>query len=85
MKPARLRESHCHIEAHGRSLSMLDASTCTSKGDFLELLSSSRPGSNNLILGQAARPEGWNPPGWPSADEIDAATGGSLVAVWGFD
>lgn len=83
--PARLREAHCHIEAHGRSLSMLDASACPTREAFLLLLASARPGPDGLILGHGARPEAWPDGGWPSADEVDQATGGTPAAVWCFD
>ncbi len=80
-----MREAHCHIEAHGRSLSMLDASRCTTRHEFLRSIASARPNADGLILGHGARPEAWTDGGWPTADEVDEAAGGASAAVWCFD
>ena len=38
LRPARLREAHSHIHAHGRSLSMVDLSACKSAAELIGCL-----------------------------------------------
>ncbi|MHC4976970.1 MAG: amidohydrolase family protein, partial [Planctomycetota bacterium] len=80
-----LREAHMHIPEHGRELSCLNLSACASKDEAIELLANREPDGNGWVIAVACRPEGWSVPEWPTASELDEATGGRPCVVRSFD
>ncbi|MFG0258420.1 MAG: amidohydrolase [Phycisphaerales bacterium JB043] len=83
--PSNLREAHMHIPEHGRELSCLNLSACASKEEAMALLSRREPDESGWVIGVACRPEGWSAPEWPTASELDEATGGRPCVVRSFD
>jgi predicted amidohydrolase YtcJ len=86
-KPPRLREAHAHLFQLGRSLRMVDLSSCGSREAMIEALcrraATSEP--DEWILAHGARPDGWDDPTWPTRQEIDHACDGRAVVAWCFD
>ncbi|MBX3391897.1 MAG: amidohydrolase family protein [Phycisphaeraceae bacterium] len=87
-----LREAHAHIAEHGRSLTMPSLAGCAGADDMLEIVRdlcrSVAPGGWLLLRG--ARVEGWAKPGagpcgWPTREELDAASGGVACLAMSFD
>lgn len=68
--PSGLREAHAHIISHGRSASMLWLSSCTSRGEALDLIRArARAMASNAtphaprtqwLIAAGARPQGWH-------------------------
>lgn len=88
MLPAgmRVREAHAHLFQLGRSLSMVDLSGVASPAEMLELLAERRRETGDgPIFAQGARPEAWDPPGWPGLAQLDRAVGGAVCVAWCFD
>lgn len=85
--PARLREAHSHIFQLGRSLSMVDLSSCSDRDEMIERLAAraQAAGEHDWILAHGARPDGWNDPRWPTRKELDRACDGRPVVAWCFD
>ena len=81
------RDAHMHLYQYARSLGMLDLSGCRSAGEMLELVAeASRSCRSGLLIADKARPEAFDPPGWPGLAELDAATGDdTLLCAWCFD
>ena len=82
-----LCEAHAHLFQLGRSLSMLDLSSCGSRDEMLWALSEHARGlaHDGWVLAHGARPDGWDDPTWPSRAEIDRACPGRGVVAWCFD
>lgn len=82
-----LRDAHAHVAQHGRSLSMLDLSTCRSAAEALERIAraSASLADERWLIAQGARPEGWREGAWPTLAELDTACGGRPCAAWCFD
>lgn len=82
-----LREAHAHVHQYGRSLRMIGLESCASGEDLVEAFAAralAHPGED-LLLGQGARPEAWDPPDWPSLTRFDRATGDRPSLAWCFD
>ncbi|HZW10145.1 MAG TPA: amidohydrolase family protein [Phycisphaerales bacterium] len=84
-----LREAHAHLYQLGRSLRMIALDQCASPGDlldrFAERAALRRSRDSSPLLGQAARPESWTPPRWPTLGEFDRVTGDTPALAWCFD
>lgn len=84
--PTGLREAHAHLFQFGRTLSMVDLSGCRSRHDMVERLAErARTAPGEPILAHGARPEGFEDPGWPDADDLERACPGARVWAWCFD
>lgn len=84
---APVHDAHMHLYQYARSLGMLDLSSCCGPGEMLELIAeATRECRSGLVIADKARPEAFDPPGWPSLAEIDAVTGDdTLLCAWCFD
>ena len=85
--PGPLREAHAHLFQLGRSMTMLDLSTCRSAGEMLERVAqhaAARP-HDAVVLAHAARPEAWDTPVWPDAEAFERAAGARPALAWCFD
>lgn len=86
--PAR-RDAHLHLYAYGRSLEFLDLSGCSGGAEMLDLVADAaarvRARAGTLLIADKARPEAWDPPGWPTPGAIDRVTEGMLFCAWCFD
>lgn len=94
MKPAKFREAHAHIAAHGREMGQLNLSDCTSRDECLERLraeaarldAAAEPG---WLLASAVRVSAWaNAKGgakWPTLLELDRACPDRPCMVSSFD
>lgn len=81
-----IRDAHLHLYQYGRSLSMLDLSACGSAGEMIDMIAdASRRARGGLLIADKARPEAWDPPGWPTLAELDAVTGDIAFCGWCFD
>ncbi|MFT5423388.1 MAG: putative amidohydrolase YtcJ [Phycisphaerales bacterium] len=80
-----LCESHAHLGATGRAMSMCDLSTARTATEMLETISAFAPDASGWVLAHGARPEAWETPEWPSREELDAAAGNRPAMVWCFD
>jgi len=83
-RPGTLRDAHTHLLAHGRSMEMVQLAGCTSAQEVLDRLAAAA-GGGGVVLAQGARPEAWDPPGWPTLAALDHACDRSPAAVWCFD
>mgnify|MGYP006266701755 CR=1 FL=1 len=81
----RVREAHAHLLWHGQSLDRVDLSGCVSPGQALELIGQRGANTEGDLFAGGARPEAWDPPRWPTLDELDAATGDRAAVLWCFD
>lgn len=88
----RLREAHAHIASHGQSLTMPTLDACDGAEAMLEIVRTNarsvKSGGWLRLIG--ARVEAWTAPGngpsgWPTLDELDAATGNVPCAAMSFD
>lgn len=88
----RLREAHAHLAQHGRAMGMEPMGAC---GDLGECLERMRRAAGRMrmqgapmsrwLLGVGLRTEAWKEPVWPTAAELDRATGPRPVCIWSFD
>ncbi len=84
-----IREAHAHLYQLGRSRGMIELSACSSAGELLDTFASARARPHGqpmpAILAHGARPEGWEPPHWPTLKEFDRVTGDTPALAWCFD
>lgn len=82
-----LCEAHAHLFQLGRSLSMLDLSSCGSRDEMISAMAQRglQLEPDQWVLAHGARPDGWDDPVWPSRVEIDRACPGRGVVAWCFD
>ncbi len=89
-----LRDAHMHLYQYARSLEMLDLSSCTSAAELVERVAGAcrvrrgrgGRGDGRVLIADKARPEAFDPPGWPVLADLDAATGDDiLLCAWCFD
>jgi predicted amidohydrolase YtcJ len=84
--PTGLREAHAHLFQLGRTLSMVDLSGCRSRQEMVERLAErAKTAPGEPVLAHGARPEGFDEPGWPTADDLERACAGAAVWAWCFD
>ncbi|MDK1327798.1 amidohydrolase [Arthrobacter sp. zg-Y1143] len=72
-------DSHVHATELGMSLATLDLSGCTSLADLLEAVSRYAAASSGLILGAGWDESRWPERRFPTAAELDAASGNRPV------
>jgi predicted amidohydrolase YtcJ len=87
-RPQFIRDAHAHPFQHGRSLDMVDLAGCESPGGMLDALAGAASGTDDPsspLLAHGARPESWDPPAWPTLNELDRVTGDRPCCVWCFD
>ncbi|NRA58310.1 MAG: amidohydrolase family protein [Phycisphaerales bacterium] len=84
-KPARLREAHAHVYAHGRSLDMVNLDGCRSQAQMLDGIRGALEEGRKTVLAHGARPEAWQERDWPSLADLDALSGDATIAAWCFD
>ncbi|MCW5757841.1 MAG: amidohydrolase family protein [Phycisphaeraceae bacterium] len=84
-RPVRMREAHAHVYAHGRSLSMVNLESCRSPDDMLEAIRRVVEQGQTTVLAHSARPESWEPRGWPPLSQFEDVCGDAVVAAWCFD
>ncbi len=86
-RPDNMREAHAHFFQLGRSLTMVDLGACQSPQGVLDAIAerASTLGADEWVLGHSARPEGWDPPHWPTREQLDQASGNRPVVAWCFD
>jgi predicted amidohydrolase YtcJ len=82
---ANLRDAHLHLPEHGRELGCLNLAACGSKDEALGLLSQQEADADGWVMAVACRTQGWDVPEWPTAKELDEATGGKACVVRSFD
>ncbi len=82
-----LRDAHLHLDQHGEELSCVDLSACRSKAECLEALArgAERLAPGEWLKASGARVEAWGGQGWPTAHEVEAASGGRATVVRSFD
>ena len=82
-----MRDAHLHLYQYARSLEMLDLSSCGSAGEMLDSVAQAYRGcTGGLLIADKARPEAFEPSGWPCLADLDSATGGDvLFCGWCFD
>lgn len=77
MKPAKLREAHAHIAAHGREMGQLKLSDCTSREECLERIAAEAARLDHIreqgwLLAGAVRVSAWTASSvWPTLAELD--------------
>ncbi len=83
----RLREAHCHLYQHGRSLGMVQLAECRGASDVLTAfgVAATSTSDSSTLLGQGIRPDSWNDPSWPTLAAFDEVTGDRPAAAWCFD
>ena len=85
------REAHAHLHLHGRALSMLDLSSCTTRADALArieqhaaTMNHEPPGS--WLLGFGLRVNAFtDDPRWPHRLELDRIAAGRPCCIMSFD
>lgn len=89
---AGLREAHAHIAQHGRSMGMEQFEGCCDARECLERVARAAgrlrfQGAplGRWLLGGGLRTEAWPDPVWPTAAQLDAATGPRPACIWSFD
>lgn len=88
--PGPIREAHAHLFAYGQALSMPSLEGCTGVAQCLDAVREAvaraipHDGVRAVRL-HSARVESWAEQRWPTLDELDAASGGALVAIMSFD
>ncbi len=80
-----VREAHAHLLWHGQAMDRVDLSACTSAQEALELVAQRRRDRDGPIVAGGARPDAWDPPGWPALAELDQAAGARACTLWCFD
>lgn len=84
-----LRDAHLHIAEHGEELSCVNLADATSADECLQRLARAArerdPASTSWIKAVAARNNAWRDPTWPTAAQIDEATGGRPAFIMSFD
>ncbi|MFK7885034.1 MAG: amidohydrolase [Phycisphaerales bacterium] len=82
-----LVEGHVHLLQLGRSLTMVDLSTCESAAHMVDLLAAHAQSlaADAWVLGHGARPEAWERPDWPTIERLDLAAAGRPLCAWCFD
>ncbi|MBL0927423.1 MAG: amidohydrolase family protein [Phycisphaerales bacterium] len=88
MEPApRLRDAHLHLAEHGMELSAVHLDGCRSPADCLNLIAAGTQGKpqGQWIIATGARIQAWREPRYPTARELDEASGGRCVVVRSFD
>jgi predicted amidohydrolase YtcJ len=83
-------EAHCHVANHGRALSMVSVSSCTSRDECLDVLrrEADRRRSERLggwVQAGGMRVESWPDPRWPTRLELDRVSPDLPCAVMSFD
>lgn len=85
-KPGRMREAHAHIASHGRSMEMLDLSSCRSLDQCLDAIAVAASDPRQpWLLAHGVRIEAWPQARWPDIRELDAATHAKPCVVMSFD
>ncbi|TVQ76111.1 MAG: amidohydrolase, partial [Phycisphaeraceae bacterium] len=87
MGEARWRDAHLHLAAHGEELDSVSLRACGSVGECLEILARAAADApeDAWITARHARVESWTERRWPTARELDEATGGRRAFVQSFD
>lgn len=87
MESPRWRDAHLHLAAHGEELDAVSLRSCRSVGECLEMLARAAADApeDAWISARHARVESWDGRRWPSARELDEATGGRCAFVQSFD
>lgn len=86
-----LREAHAHLHLHGRSLSMLDLSSCTTRADALHRIERhaadmTREPAGEWLLGFGLRVNGFtDDPRWPHRLDLDRIALGRPACIMSFD
>ena len=84
-----LREAHAHLPSHGRSLSMLNLSSCATKQQALERVrerASTLGGDEPWLLGVGLRVHGFaDDPTWPTRQDLDAIDAKRPICLMSFD
>lgn len=80
-----IREAHAHLLWHGQSLDRVDLSNCRGAAEAIELIAQRARERAGPIFAGGARPEAWDPPGYPTLAELDRAAGGRVCVIWCFD
>ncbi|MEQ8317726.1 MAG: amidohydrolase family protein [Phycisphaerales bacterium] len=83
-RPARMREAHAHVLAHGRAMDMVQLNGCTSAEEMLDAIADAAV-ERRVVLAHGTRPEAWLEPGWPTLERLDHASPEASVAAWCFD
>jgi predicted amidohydrolase YtcJ len=89
--PKALREAHAHLHLHGRSLSMLDLSSCTTRADALDRIerhaaAMTREPAAEWLLGFGLRVNGFtDDPRWPHRLDLDRIARGLPACIMSFD
>jgi predicted amidohydrolase YtcJ len=90
--PRSLREAHAHIPAHGRELTTLQLSHCTSAAECLERVRAEAarldrvdPTKQQWLVANGVRVEAWSERAWPSRSQLNAACGSRPAILMCFD
>lgn len=84
---SNLRDAHLHLAEYGEALGLVDLSKCASVEECLRLVAAAARGAEvgKWIRAKGARIAGWREARYPTAKELDDATGGRCVVVQSFD
>jgi len=90
-KGARPREAHAHLPMHGRTLSMLDLSSCSTRAETLERVreraaAMRSTSTHEWLLGFGLRVNGWtDDPRWITRHDLDLIGEGRPCCLMSFD
>jgi len=84
---SNLRDAHLHLAEFGEALGLVDLSKCASVEECLRLVAEAAGSAKagKWIRAKGARIAGWREARYPTAKELDDATGGRCVVVQSFD
>lgn len=84
---SHLRDAHLHLAEHGEALGLVNLSACGSVEECLRLVADAarRAEAGSWVRAKGARIAGWREARYPTAKELDEASGGRCVVVQSFD
>jgi predicted amidohydrolase YtcJ len=84
---SNLRDAHLHLAEHGEALGLVNLSSCGSVEECLRLVAEAARGMDlgAWVRAKGARVTGWPEQRYPTAQELDEASGGRCAIVQSFD
>lgn len=84
---SNLRDAHLHLAEHGEGLELVNLSACGSVEECLRLVANAAREADQSawVRAKGARIAAWREKRYPTANELDDASGGRCVVVQSFD